>query len=457
MSSQSIQLPLPLPEAVQQWITFNTEFRVFLCHITGCQHALAPGSISRHLRDKHQVKREVQKQADQYIKQWQWQYDFQSVPLPLDRSLPQPVLPVFNGFQCHDCNFKTQSPKVMRKHGNKEHNKKRVKDQEIFYAVQLQTWFTEKKARYWVVDATRQSRDVNSGSGSGVGNDIGAAIKAEIAEWIKAEDGKYEVNTVTTEVDPWLQNMGWEEVLAGSKHDLETTAAFTATATATEPELERVLQSWERILQRSLTTLKAVSNYKDILKWWASPDPKAVCQQPFELPQNHKTTIPRYGQTFARLLCYIMRTAPESMDEETETGVIFCELQLAQVKEVREAVAVADDDNELDTALLKLIISLLAQETSQLGLYESPVMHYLAVRGVDTQTKAFYPSFRYTPFLAHMMWMIRLLMLEVAVSEQGWPELGLQRRKEIGAVAGAVAERIHEFRKNHLCEGSFSP
>ena len=117
----------------------------------------------------------------------------------------------------------------------------------------------------------------------------------------------------------------------------------------------------------------------------------------------------------------------------------------------------AENDNELNTALLGLIISLLAQETSQLSLYKSLVMHYLAVQGVDTQTKAFYPSFRYTPFLAHMIWMIRLLILEVAVSEQGWLELGLQSRKEIGAVAGAVAERIHEFRKNHLCKGSFSP
>ena len=51
--------------------------------------------------------------------------------------------------------------------------------------------------------------------------------------------------------------------------------------------------------------------------------------------------------------------------------------------------------------------------------------------------------------------MIQLLMLKVAVFEQGWPELGLQSRKEIGAVAGAVAERIHEFCKNHLCKGSF--
>ena len=45
------------------------------------------------------------------------------------------------------------------------------------------------------------------------------------------------------------------------------TTEFTATATADEPELERVLQSWERIVQRSLATLAAVSQYKDILKW----------------------------------------------------------------------------------------------------------------------------------------------------------------------------------------------
>ena len=48
-------------------------------------------------------------------------------------------------------------------------------------------------------------------------------------------------------------------------------------------------------------------------------------------------------------------------------------------------------------------------------------------------------------------------MLEVIVSEQGQPELGLPSRKEIRAIAGAVAEHIHELRRNHLCEGSFLP
>jgi hypothetical protein len=53
--------------------------------------------------------------------------------------------------------------------------------------------------------------------------------------------------------------------------------------------------------------------------------------------------------------------------------------------------------------------------------------------------------------------MIRLLLLEVVVSEQGWLELCLQSRKEIGAAEGALAERIHELRRRYLCKGSFSP
>ena len=48
-------------------------------------------------------------------------------------------------------------------------------------------------------------------------------------------------------------------------------------------------------------------------------------------------------------------------------------------------------------------------------------------------------------------------MLEVAVSEKGWPELGLQSQKEIEAVAEAVTDRIHQLQRGHLCEGSFSP
>ena len=410
MLNQSIELPLPLPEALRPWLTLNSAFHVIACHVTGCQQALSPDGISNHLSRKHQVNLKSRQQLTEYLKQWQWPYDFRSVPLPLNGSLPQPVLPVIDGFQCRDCIYTTTNRLVIRQHCNTEHQKQRLSDEELFQAIQLQAWFRGNRARYWVVDATRQSRGVNNGNGNGnedgdgngsgsSSDDAGAAIKAEITEWIAKEEGQYQVSTVAAETDPWLRYTGWEEVLAASKHDLATTTAFTATASATEPALTQAIQSWERILQRSLTTLMAVGNYKDILKWWASPKNEVASQQPFERPELK--TITRYSQTFARLLCYVMRTAPEHLADETITGVTFSELQLTHIMNLRGAVAVAEagaeDTTELDTAVMGVIITLLTQDTSQLLLYESPVMHYLAIRSVNPQTQRFYPSFQYTP------------------------------------------------------------
>ena len=46
-------------------------------------------------------------------------------------------------------------------------------------------------------------------------------------------------------------------------------------------------------------------------------------------------------------------------------------------------------------------------------------------------------------------------MLKVAVLEQGWPELGLKSRIEIGIIVGVVAEYIYKSRRNYLYKGSF--
>jgi hypothetical protein len=156
MSNQSAELPLPLPEALKSWLTLNIEYHVLICHGAGCQQALSPSAISRHLRDKHQVSIELRKQCDEYIEQWQWPYNSQTMPLPPAGLAPQPVLPILDGFQCRDCIYKTRNRNVMRKHSNLEHNKKRAKDEEVFLEVRLQTWVGEKRARYWVVDENKE-------------------------------------------------------------------------------------------------------------------------------------------------------------------------------------------------------------------------------------------------------------------------------------------------------------
>ena len=46
----------------------------------------------------------------------------------------------------------SQNRWVMRQHVNKEHGKRRVRDEEIFSIVRMQSWFKGKRERYWVVD-----------------------------------------------------------------------------------------------------------------------------------------------------------------------------------------------------------------------------------------------------------------------------------------------------------------
>jgi hypothetical protein len=40
----------------------------------------------------------------------------------------------------------------MKKHGNKDHEKQRVRDEDLYKIVQLQSWFDDQRARYWIVD-----------------------------------------------------------------------------------------------------------------------------------------------------------------------------------------------------------------------------------------------------------------------------------------------------------------
>ncbi len=112
-----------------------------------------------------------------------------------------------------------------------------------------------------------------------------------------------------------------------------------------------------------------------------------------------------------------------------------------------------DLDPKVTNALMHLCMLVVMQDTSRIKLYESPMMHYLAVRGVDEKSGTLRTPFFYTGILAGALWINRLLMLEVAIPLKPWPSLGLKSKAQVES----VRQRIHDLRKEHLCEGSFSP
>src|SRR5271167_3688262 len=68
-----------------------------------------------------------------------------------------------------------------------------------------------------------------------------------------------------------------------------------------------------------------------------------------------------------------------------------------------------DPDSGVTNALMRLCMLVVMQDTSRIKLYESPIMHYLAVRGVDEKSKTLRAPFFYTGILGDSYNLMRLV------------------------------------------------
>jgi hypothetical protein len=87
----------------------------------------------------------------------------------------------------------TQSREAVKQHGNKVHGKQRVPDEQLYRIVQLQSWFDDRKARYWIVEQSKQdeqerqtrrakTRGVVTGSWGGIWHRVGKQLDADVAD-----------------------------------------------------------------------------------------------------------------------------------------------------------------------------------------------------------------------------------------------------------------------------------
>ena len=94
-----------------------------------------------------------------YITGFGHDYEHSTIRLPDDGLAPQPLLPFVSRFNYRKCNtFRSSSADRMRQHGNTEHGLRWIANfDEIFEEVQIQTWFSNGRQRYWIVAAPKGS------------------------------------------------------------------------------------------------------------------------------------------------------------------------------------------------------------------------------------------------------------------------------------------------------------
>jgi hypothetical protein len=76
-----------------------------------------------------------------------------ALALGRDNSTPVPFLPILPGFACSLCRFFTISRNLVRQHVKSTHQLQQNACTNNFRLVQLQSWYTAPRARYWSVQA----------------------------------------------------------------------------------------------------------------------------------------------------------------------------------------------------------------------------------------------------------------------------------------------------------------
>jgi len=235
--------PANIPPELKDLIQANVAFQVFICPHDKCRKAVQPCAFSEHLRVLHETPLRDRRRVQAFLSTFDWQYDFATIRLPRDGSRPQSTIPVIDGFQCRMCPsnissrpFKSISEKRMRVHGNKEHKKQRVGDDELFWKVRLQSWFQDHRQRYWVVDESKrgdrpreeegQTSELGLDEDSGIVNPSSnreSSCVAEAREEVITEGGRDdEVAELGVDDDEWLSDLedSGDEDYRGSSEDI---------------------------------------------------------------------------------------------------------------------------------------------------------------------------------------------------------------------------------------------
>jgi len=103
--------------------------------------------------------------------------------------------------------------------------------------------------------------------------------------------------------------------------------------------------------------------------------------------------------------------------------------------------------------LFQLCISLLTQRFMQDESRNSPLLHFTAAMGINRKVGKFHRAGRYTPILAALLWIGRLLLLEYSLPKRSYLSLRWPDR----ATYENHSWRLEEVRRLHLVQGTPSP
>ncbi|KAK7947162.1 uncharacterized protein PG986_011483 [Apiospora aurea] len=473
-------------DGAQAAVAFDRPRGVVLCLLCG----VGVGAAAAHFRNRHRFTgARLQRVLARCGSVEGGARDPATVALPADGGAAVEGLARLAGYACarDGCAYRTVNYNNMRHHARKAPHADAADGRTSpgWTRVTLQSYTPGRHARYWIVAADDDDDDDDNddddeekqdGEGSGEPGDGWEQMLAAYSTQLAAEEAaQRRVAEAPAGLDGdsvWVREMGWARHLAGK----DLVALYEASAgpvsravraklrdrgaRAEQARLARLAGAFDGEVARSLERVAWVPH--ETLRWLESIDPSKPAGRPFRA-KEHADTMTRYRGYWQRYLCYCVRAHGLGRQEaEAQRGVRFADRQWDALADVVDALEEEEEKEEEDDAadgegrdarglLGRAVFQFCVYSLQQkLGgrIFESPLLHFAAVLGIDVERRAWRAAKNYTNQLAGLLWCGRVLLLEAAF--EGQPD-------DAEAVDVDAVEHFKQEHRAWLADGSHTP
>lgn len=438
---------------------------------------------------KHNVpKKERLVIVEHYKRLWIKRPEDVKPPPPLGPPIEELGEPL-NGFQCHgenDCRSLTISRDELRKHCNRVHKLawRKEETEGLFSQVKVQTFFnTGGLRRYFTVRASEQpeDQDADQDEVEGLINGWKATQQAQELE-AQVMDAK----AAKTDRTGWFNRTRWLEHLA-ERNRVHLAHAIRLPG-RDEPKLKQAANAVEKLVEQSVAGLSSLP--RETRRWLRSAQATEIDQRPMARLQNPESQA-RYAGYIVMFVCYFLRVIADeeardhacsssgrnsdnhddadsdNSDDDRSSGGEYSTNGSYQketpdfMKDARELFPWQGRQRELAMALwltldgrdegahvdaLLAVLAAFIFEPIVHTVFDSGLVHFLAVLGIDAEMDRLRTAKNYSYMLAGVVYCVRVIGVEALLPAGERDEQGVEER-----------ERFLEKRRQFLADGSYSP
>lgn len=445
---------------------YLSDYRILICR--PCNYAVPPASLRNHVRT-HQRER-GSKSAREWVRttmQDLARFDLldptcETATFPLPTDFPISDLPVFDGYACVMCSFAARQLSSMQKHHRRTHPSGKkpgrpsacaqlsLSDASRWKSTRCQRFFVQGPQSTYFCVSERSAIDQQSTSRqppirppdqSSVGNEMLDLVLAELAAAEKQLELTADVisnNQSKTEISPWLEMTRWPRYLQG--HKLSQVAPLASLPIAgAEPLLDIFVASLSRLVDQARDSLS---------KQRVSVFDQALIKRVFTEYEKHRTpalsplftlqrqTYRKYTGIWARLICFAYRTAQPRGNRDPLLPILTHRMTETQASNLQRLISLGrqlldlqtlmggshvaayeQTQNELDRACLFFCVSLI-DHTLKGDLFESVLVSFLAVSGIDAKKQMFKSPADFTPLLSGLIKIGQMQRTVVAMDDE---------------------------------------